>query len=494
MMYMNRKIEFRIIGIVLAAILCLAVVPAVSASTYTLVSHTPDGYDSPLYQSGDNIDHVLSGIQSGSCYGTLTAAASCYGGDNGFTWNFYSEDMVLDDGYTTIGTTAYLPIGFVTDGTTSESFATSPVASGPYSYDMMWTGGSTLNANFVDSGAGVTKHYNLRKGTYTISTTGSTASSVYGIDWTIKGGQIVEKDSDPLTFRLTIPDHIKSGHLRITITNPSGEQVFGPFWYRIGKETPVTTETTPIVTTTTMQGESDSGGGGPAAAPQQGPLENGSFMQLKHDAAGNLIADYSVELDNSYGFVSTLDLTRPLTVLDSYGKPVEEIKVNSIDPNSILDLTKSNVFTFSGFAVECEPPGTQFSNGFALLTVTLTDAQWAAALAAVNGDTSAMTFKTYDETAGAWVDVPTTVDPVSHMITAQISHFSMYGLFYGTEASAKTFGNLMPTTTGGAAQQAPVETTAQLAPTTTTKSPAIPGIVVIGIVGLVAYFIVRKKE
>jgi|WetSurMetagenome_2_1015567.scaffolds.fasta_scaffold37062_1 hypothetical protein len=485
MQYMNRQTRFRIIGIALVAVLCLAAVPAVSAGTYTLVSHTPDGYDAPLYHSGDTITFGMTGIALN---------------DDQFTWNFKSTDLVLEDGYNTIGTTTYLPIGFAPDGTTTTTFITTGMV-GAVDYKMSRNGGTEYSVN--DGGAGsVVTHLNIGKGNYVVSATGTKSGSPQGIDWTIQGGRIASMDDgDPLYFTLLIPAHIKSGHLLITCTDNAykgeGRQVFS-YWYRIGEETPVTTETTsPVVTLTTVpEGPSDAGGGGAALGPQSAPLENGTFMMLKHDAAGNLIADYDVELDSTYGFKSNLNLARPLTVLDSYGKPVEEIKVNTIDPNSILDLTKSNVFTFSGFAVECEPPGTQFTNGYALLTVTLTDAQWAAALAAANGNTAAMSFKTYDETASppGWVDVPTIVDPVSHTITAQISHFSMYGLFYGTEASTQTFGNLMPTTS--AAQQAPVVTNAaQQAPTTsTTKSPALPGIVVIGVVGFVAYVVVRKNE
>jgi hypothetical protein len=484
MKYMNGMKEF-VITSVLVAVICLAAVPAASAAmAYTLVSHTPDGYDAPLYKSGDTLTFGMTDIPTGY---------------SGFTWNFYSDDLVLEDGYSTISTTTYLPIGFAADGTTVTTFKTTGMTN-PVTYTMSRNGGMEYSVTGFGDGTPITTNLNIGKGNYAVSASGTKSGGTQGIDWTIAGGQIATIDSgDPLYFTLLIPAHVKSGHLKITCTDNlykgEGREIFS-YWFRIGEDTPTTETTAPVTTSTTVpEGPSDAGGGGAAVIEQAGPLENGTFMMLKHDDSGNLIADYEVELDGTYGFKSNLNLARPLTVLDSYGKPVDEIKINTIDPNSILDLTKSNVFTFSGFAVECEPPGTQFTNGFALLKITLTDDQWAAALAAANGNTAAMTFKTYDPDSGTWVDVPTIVDPVTHTITAQISHFSMYGLFYGTEAAEQTFGNLMPTSTGGAAQQAPVVTTgAQLAPTSTTKSPALPGIVVIGVVGLVAYFVVRKKE
>jgi hypothetical protein len=190
-------------------------------------------------------------------------------------------------------------------------------------------------------------------------------------------------------------------------------------------------------------------------------------------------------------------ISKGTTVLSNTGQAVGSVSVTPMDVASVP--ATSGAFSFSGLAVECEPTGAQFTNGAATISFTLNAAQWAVALSKVNGNTAAMTIQTYDPVSKSWVEVPTQVDPITHTVSAQVTHFSMYALIYMTapaSATPQTIGNLVqqtPLAPGAAGTAAPVNTL-QAPPVTTPTSPGLPGIVVIGVVGFVGYLVSRKKQ
>jgi hypothetical protein len=156
---------------------------------------------------------------------------------------------------------------------------------------------------------------------------------------------------------------------------------------------------------------------------------------------------------------------------------------------------ESGVYSFSGFSIECEPTGTTFSPAITLV-FSLTPTQWADALSKVDGNTAAMTIQFYDAAAEAWVEVPTTVDPSTHHVSASITHFSIYALFFNTpEITGVTPVTTVETqetlTMESQTPFATFETTA--AQPSPTKSPMVPEILVIGVIGILGYFIGKKK-
>jgi hypothetical protein len=74
----------------------------------------------------------------------------------------------------------------------------------------------------------------------------------------------------------------------------------------------------------------------------------------------------------------------------------------------------------------------------------------------------------YDTTQNAWVVVPSTIDPSTNSISAQISHFTLYAITYGVKAVTS-----VPTTTTTTTITPPVVTTAPLTTTTTTTTPTL---------------------
>ena len=251
----------------------------------------------------------------------------------------------------------------------------------------------------------------------------------------------------------------------------------------------------------------DNAPGAPAAAaapasPQAQlapPGISATSVTLQHNEEGKVLADYVLETDPAAGFSSALEISTGTTVVSAAGKPVGQISVTPLEPESVPDAASVQGGTFSGLSVDCAPSGTRFVGGSATISFSLTPAQWAEALVQVNGNTAAMTIQFYDTASKTWAEVPTTVDPVAHTVSARVTHFSTYALFYKTTkvASPQTFGDLVTptpaaTTTAGAPAITPAKT--MRAPTETTKSPGLSGIVVIGVVGFVGLYVMRKKQ
>ncbi len=123
------------------------------------------------------------------------------------------------------------------------------------------------------------------------------------------------------------------------------------------------------------------------------------------------------------------------------------------------------------------------------MSFTLSPELWTDALARMNGDSSAITIGSYDTASGTWTALPTTVDPVTHSVSARITHFSTYGLIFKPVKETPT---TIPETTVSIVSPTPVMS--QQAPPETTKSPGISGVAVIGVVLIVGYFVRREKQ
>jgi hypothetical protein len=266
-------------------------------------------------------------------------------------------------------------------------------------------------------------------------------------------------------------------------------------------------------------GPSGGGGGGTTGGATSGatggllapPQENGqqllapqgisaTSVTIQHDTGGKTLNDYTISTDPAAGFTSSVGITQGTTVLTSAGQPIDTVSVTPLDPKSVPSQTNTQggVFSFSGLSVECSPSGAQFTGGSATISFSLTPQQWADALTKVNGDTSAMTIQFYDTTKNTWVGITTNVDPVSHTVTAQVSHFSTYALFYKLTSESTSAPSSQTTTAASGTTSTAIATPAHTlnappAPSTT-QSPGLPGIVVIGVIGIVGYCISRKKQ
>ena len=465
----NKRYRIFTTALFVACIL-LAAIPAVSAYTVSTVTNPATSLN-----SGDVITVKITGLSVG----------------NTFKYRLFSNDLDTP-GDSVITNSVTLPFGFNPNPTTSLSTTGYNLPINPLT--ISYNSGAAYIPGIAAGTNPITLNKNIGAGTYDVSLQGTKIpGAVTTIDYSVEGtvATIPAPGDQTLSFTLK---NVNTGHITIDIPNavPAYNQQYT-----------ITLPPTPTPTPgPTPDTSGDSGPSGPAAPAAPALLAppgiSPTTVTLQHNQEGQALADYVIETDPAAGFSSALGISAGTTVVSSTGQPVSEISVTPLDPAVVTDIAaaQGGVFSFSGFSVECGPSGTQFSGGTATVSFSLTPAQWAEALGKVNGNTQAMTVQFYDPVAKSWVEVPTVVDPVTHTVSAQVTHFSIYALFYKStnevSTSPQTYGNLVsPTPTS---MPAPITSKPMLAPPSTTETPGLPGIVVIGVVGLVGLFIARKKQ
>jgi len=473
-------------GIILAALLCLAVIPAVSAiplPPFTATLTSPANTGVTLY-NGNTINVQIGSLAVG----------------HQLTYRVYSSDLTVTGNSVTFNGMV-IPFSFA-DGSVTTNLVTSGISS------------PTLDVKRISDSTEVTvpgtnvSHFNVKKDTYNIVIAGTPTGSTASVDYSVTGTISDTGGAGPVTLSLPI-SNINAGHLTVEVDNGATQLLSDTFT--------ISTPPGPRPPGPSGGGGGNTGGGGGAngglLAPQQQSLlappegVSATTVTVQTDAGGKALNDYTVQTDPAAGFSSSVAITQGTTLLTSTGQPINSVSVTPLDPKSVPTPTNTQggVFSFSGLSVECSPSGAQFTGGSVTISFSLTPAQWADALTKVNGDTSAMTIQYYDTTTNAWDSITTTVDPNTHTVTAQVSHFSTYALFYkltseSTSApSAQTTPNqtsTTPATTGvtSAAVATPVHTLNAPPAPSTTQSPGLPGIVVIGVIGIVGYCISRKKQ
>lgn len=487
-------------SIVLAAIIALAMIPAASAFTATVIS--PADTSAPL-KDGDVVKIQIDGLNAG----------------DQFTYKISSADLQVPFSDVTLSNVD-MPFGFVA-GSATTTLTTDGF--NPVNLDV--TNLDTGTAVTLNGAPNIVSNININKAKYNLVMSGTKTKPVIGITYSVDG-RVAGPVTNPVILSFTIQD-IQGGSLDIEVLE-GGVNQRSKTKCTVSSAIP---QPNPTPDPAIGGGGGGGGGGAPSGggqqAPQQAPQQQAPVEQLaplegttpttveiQHSPEGQALADYVIEVVPSVdpatgketGFDAQVDITKgtTITIMDPVTQkevPVGEISVTPLDPASLPtpgETGQTGLFEFGGMAVECEPSGTQFTGGTATVSFSLNAEQWAAALAKAGGDLGAMTIQTYDPATKTWVEVPTVVDPVTHTVSAQVSHFSTYALFYKTAKvtaapTPQSFGNLMTTT--AAATAAPAGTTAakaQLAPPEPTKSPALPGIVVIGVVGLVGYLVMRK--
>jgi hypothetical protein len=471
---MNKQISGKhaVFSILLVAILFLIAIPAASAAfTATLVSPVDPNAN---LASGNVIAIQVNGLAVG----------------DSFTYRLTSSDLQTAGNTITLAN-VNMPFGFRLDGTTATHLRTSGVSAATLTVKRL-----SDATELSQSGTDFTKYWNIKKDSYDVSITGTKTASSTGIDYSV-AGTVADAGTNPSTLSLTLAN-VNSGHLTLEILDGAVSRYSQTF--------------TIAVPDTNPSGGSDSGPSAPsapAAAPAVGPQAqlapagvSATSVTIQHNEEGKSLASYSIETDPAAGFSSSLDISTGTTAVTAAGQPVSTISVTPLDPATAPEVAGAQgaVYSFSGLSVECEPSGAQFTGGAVTISFSMTPAQWADALGKVNGNTASMTVNFYDTKTNTWQEVPTTVDPVTHTVSAQITHFTTYAVLYKSAKEAPaisppTFGSLVsPTPAGAAGTGAPAPVNTMQAPPETTKSPGLPGIVVIGIIGFVGLLVVKKKQ
>lgn len=185
------------------------------------------------------------------------------------------------------------------------------------------------------------------------------------------------------------------------------------------------------------------------------------------------------------------------------------VLVPAVSAADLIPFNRSDVspgdWFYSGSSIVTTPEGATFSKPVTI-SFTLSQDQWTQALEVTNGNTAGIVIAAFDAPSKMWstesATTVTTAADGSHVVTGTTTHTGVFSVFYiveplgGTASPTPlTFGQMGTPAVG--AIQTPTAAVTQIKATVsvkpTTKSPMMPGVFIICIIGIVGYFIARKK-
>jgi hypothetical protein len=137
------------------------------------------------------------------------------------------------------------------------------------------------------------------------------------------------------------------------------------------------------------------------------------------NAEGSFIKDYSDQeaSDGSATFIARLDIKAGITAFTQDNKPVGSIVITTQD---LSLLPKSSRTVIAAF--ECSPSGSVFSSPIEL-TIRYDPSLIPSGVSEKN-----LGLGYYDTAKNAWVNIDSQLDPANHIITGEVSHFSLFGI------------------------------------------------------------------
>jgi hypothetical protein len=115
--------------------------------------------------------------------------------------------------------------------------------------------------------------------------------------------------------------------------------------------------------------------------------------------------------------------------LDSARQPLTLVTATTVPGGSIPPVPAGTGTRFTGVAYDVGPDGATF-NPPATISFTVPGDQW-------NLETRYI-IRTYSAQTGSWDDIPTSVDPANRIVSGQVSHLCLFGLFAAPLASPAT--------------------------------------------------------
>ncbi|MFA4878427.1 MAG: hypothetical protein WC586_13580 [Methanoregula sp.] len=222
-----RKPSSLLLSLVVLACLCLALVPAVSAFTATLISPS----DGSTVYPGTVIKINITGLTT----------------SDKLTYRLSSTDLYIPGNTVTLPTTS-LPFSFK-DGLVTTSASTTGISA--VTFTVTKDGGAAM----TKSGSSITTQYNIKSGNYDVSATGTHSGGNVGIDYSV-AGTVDTGAPDPAPLNFTVSSDLYSGHLTIQVLQDTTAKLSSTFV---------------IAPTPTQSGGGGGGGGGPAPAPAPAP-------------------------------------------------------------------------------------------------------------------------------------------------------------------------------------------------------------------------------
>ena len=179
--------------------------------------------------------------------------------------------------------------------------------------------------------------------------------------------------------------------------------------------------------TLTLASHIGSGGGGGSGTPVvvqntvspeiklPTPPDPGKTARIYSNILG--VITQATTLQSTDG-LATVTINEGIVAKDSMGMALSSITIKSIPTDSIPALPAGSAFAFNGMAYELQPDSATFSQAISI-SYTVPQARWG----------QDFLVKTFDHTSGTWQDVPTTYNPNTGVVTAQVSHFCCFALF-----------------------------------------------------------------
>jgi hypothetical protein len=368
----------------------------------------------------------------------------------------------------------------------------------PFAFVNGWTNISGTNVNKVylevkeqggnnpsqESPPPLNTQYLVKKETYQLIKFSGTPAGAGVVGLTIwMNGTTAAGATDPANLKFT-PQGVSSGTLTIGVYN--GNTYVNSWNLIIGSAPPPD------------YGSESSGyaPSGPAAAPAAVAAPAGQQQVTMLIAKeGQTLETYSVSTPTEATVDATVTVEQGTTITDPAGNFVNTVSIEQVSVQDVPSMEGAG-FAFAGVAVECGPEGATFSEP-ASVTFSLTQAQWDLALAQANGNPSLMEIQYYDKVTQSWVGVPTTVDILTHEVTALVDHFSLFALVIIQAPPAAPVAEI---TAAGVSPVLTRETTPLIArPPVTTPKPtpapfvSIPAMIGVLVVAGLAYTLTRKK-
>jgi len=176
-------------------------------------------------------------------------------------------------------------------------------------------------------------------------------------------------------------------------------------------------------------------GSSPAPVETSTPAVPVGRTSLPLSATGEVSKPVTVGTADGAG---SLTIGEGIHARDADGNPLGEVTI----AHATAGLPPAPPGTTIGFALDCGPAGATFDPP-ATLTYTLSEEEWEKI-----SDSATLQVMWYNSGTGKWQEVPTTVDPATRTVTAEVSHFSLFALTWAATPPAETTTGPTDTATG----------------------------------------------
>jgi hypothetical protein len=189
--------------------------------------------------------------------------------------------------------------------------------------------------------------------------------------------------------------------------------------------------------------------------PAQTEFTTNGTLTLDEDGSVSALTEIWETGKNAY-----LLIDEGVIPLGDTGVAITNISILAIPPADVPPANGGSVFSFAGYAFECSPSGVTFDPSITI-TFVLSEEEWNA----IGSDDFVIEW--YNEEIGAWETIPTSVDPITRTVSAEVTHFTLFALFAQTGSSPEPAPTQQSATTLPTAVAATATATDTAAPATT---------------------------